>query len=314
MTIIDAVESTFDESESEKKREQVSKKLIEAIDMVITAAEEGRCFELSDESIANDVSPELFDQLMEAFPSIKMEYDNGQIKIIDVQGQGHRAVISVVSKQFGNFSDLLRTLFSGGGGLAPTYVREEDGSYRKTDKKADPDEALKVFRNQKLIFRVIFEVGIYNSNLGKLDERMKSLLRGWPECLIGIAVKYYPRVLLVYYKRDGIVRLEKVVDVGTIQLSESHQTSLRTISDNIAINIPVSEERCKIVRANNRLDTLETTNSEFYRIKLDSDLLYLGTKFENKEDERPSLILDFLQITEEIHCRDGKMFSGSLQV
>ena len=62
----------------------------------------------------------------------------------DVLGRGHQTVISVVSKQFGIFSDLLGGLFDG-----------EDESYRKTDKKADPDEALKVFRNQKFVARVI---------------------------------------------------------------------------------------------------------------------------------------------------------------
>lgn len=304
----------------QKQRQRISHKLEETINLATTKAREGRCVELGGECIATNVSPELFAQLAEAYPSAKMDYDNGRIKIIKIKGRGHKAVISVVSYQFGIFSDLLRNIFTGGGGLTPTYVYE-DGLYRKTDKKADPDEALNVFRNRKSVFRVIFEVEIHNRNFAALDERMKSLLGGWPDCLIGIAVKYFPRnedngdfegVLFVYYKRDGVVALEELVDVGTIELLVAHQTSLRNISENVVIKVPASEERCKIVSSNMNFDCLETTNPDFYRIKLDSDLLYFGTEFENKEDERPTLTLDFLEITERIHCVEGKMFSGAL--
>ena len=68
----------------------------------------------------------------------------------------------------------------------------EDGLYRNTEKKADPDEALKVLLNRRWIIRVIFQVEIHNRNFVELDERMKFLLGGWPECLIGVACKYFP--------------------------------------------------------------------------------------------------------------------------
>jgi hypothetical protein len=169
---------------------------------------------------------------------------------------------------------------------------------------------------------VIFEVEIHNRNFVELDSRMKSLLGGWPDCLIGIAVKYFPRnvdngdfegVLFVYYKRDGVVALEELRDVGTSELSGSHQASLRNISENVEMEIPAPEERCRIVRSNDegKDDTLETSNSDFYRITLDSDLLYQGTEFADMENERPTLTLDFLEITEQLHREAGKTFSGA---
>ena len=324
--LVKSEESKYIFVDSEKQRQEISQKLKETINLATTAAREGRCVKVSGEYIAQDVKSELFDQLAEAFPSVKMEYDHGRIKIIEVQGCGHQAVIHKIGAQLDRFYDrpLLRNTFGGGGGLTPTYTYE-NGLYKKTGKKADPDEALKVFRNRKWVIRVIFEVEIHNRNFAELNDRMTSLLGGWPDCLIGIAVKYFPRkvdngdfegVLLIYYKRNGLVALKELRDVGTTQLSESHLESMREISENVEMEIPAPEERCKIVRSNNdgKVDTLETSNPEFYRITLDSDLLYQSTEFAGMEGERPTLTLDFLKVTQQLHREEGKTFAGALPV
>jgi len=138
------------------------------------------------------VDSEAFDQIAKTFPSLKMECDCGKIEILEVQGQGHQAVIAVASGQFRDLSRLpsMKNAFAVGGGLTPMCVCE-DGLHRKLDKKADPDDALNVFLHQKFVFRSIFEVEIHSRNFFEIDQRMKSLLRGLPDCLIGVACKFF---------------------------------------------------------------------------------------------------------------------------
>jgi hypothetical protein len=269
--------------------------------------------------LSQRVSPENFDVMAEKFPSLKMEYDYGKIKIIEVQGRGHQAVISEISFQFKTFqyrNNLMKETFASGGGLTNKYVNE-NGIYSKVDKKADPDEALNVFLGNDFVYRLIFEVEIHNRNFVDLDKRMRSLLDGWKNCLIGIACKFFPRrdeggpfegVLLVYYKRDGRVALEKLCDIGTKELSAVRRNMLLKIEENARLEIP--DERCVVVQKKNRLDKIVSTKADFYRIELDSSLLFQGTEV---EQERPSLILDFLQIVQKLHRVEGKLFSGALQ-
>lgn len=193
------------------KRQEIEQKLNDILEEASKAMKEDRCAELPSKPIAQDVEPVVFDQLAEAFPSIKMEYDGGRINIIEVKSQGHQAVINKIAVQFGIFLFLNPTLgptFTGGGGLTPMYVFK-DGSYLKLNRKADPDEALRVFLRGDAVCRLIFEVEIHNRNLSQLDLRMKSLVGGLPDCLIGVACKFSPRkehdgafegLLFLYYK------------------------------------------------------------------------------------------------------------------
>ncbi len=66
--------------------------------------------------------------------------------------------------------------------------------------------------------------------------------------------------------------------------------------------VPTAEERYRVVHVDGEADELETPNPAFYRIDLDSELLYRGTKFENEDvDSRPQLTLDFFEIAENLH-------------
>lgn len=88
-----------------------------------------------------------------------------------------------------------------------------------------------------------------------------------------------------------------------------HQESLGKISGNANIDIPEDSDRCRIIRNNNEFDNVITSNPAFYRIQVDSDLLYHGT--DRIIDQRPSLVLDFIEVIKGLHWVKGKLFSGA---
>jgi Uma2 family endonuclease len=292
-----------------------------------TAAQCGKCFEWKNKWISPDIRMDQFDRIAESFPSIKMDYDNGKLGIIEFQGPGHQSVVSNFGSQLYHLfrSQNLKYYFRGGGGLSPTYDRSEDGSYSKRDHKADPDEALKVKLYGVSHFRLIFEIEIHNRNLSKLDERMKFLMNGWPECLIGIACKYFPchsdkdptfeGIALIYCKRDEIVQLEEIRDIGTAAWKPKRIDHLMKLNPEANVYNPSKECRCSLStdpELSNQ-DVLTTSQPDFYSIQIDSDLLYRGTKYEQMKN-RPTLTIDFLEITEALHSVKGIMFTGPIDL
>jgi Uma2 family endonuclease len=290
-----------------------------------TAAQCGKCFEWKNKWISHsDVTMDQFDRIAESFPSIKIDYDNGKIEIIEFQGKGHQRVIgNFIGQCYHLFrSQNLNYYFRNGGGFSPTYDRSEDGSYSKRDHKADLDDALDVKVNGVWHPRLIFEIEIHNRNLSKLDERMKFLMNGWPECLIGIACKYFPRhsdedpvfegIALIYYKSHEIVQLEKIRDIGTAAWKPKRIDHQRKLNPEANVYNPNDECRCSLSTdpelASNQ-DVLTTSQPDFYSIQVDSDLLYRGTKYEQMMI-RPTLTIDFLEITEALHSVKGIMFTG----
>jgi len=118
-------------------------------------------------------------------------------------------------------------------------------------------------------------------------------------------------VLLICHKREGLIELEKLCDVGTSELSVTHQNKLSDVSGNLELEAP--EDRCLAVRKENKPDVLETSNPDFCRIELDPGLVFRGAEFEEAGGERSSLVLDFLEIVERFHRVEDELFAGALQ-
>jgi hypothetical protein len=269
------------------------------------------------------ISEEVFERIAETFPSLKMEYDNGKIKIIELQGQGHRTVISDMSRQLGIFCDLYYPhIFRNGGGLTPIYVYGKDGFDTKLQQKADPDEALKHCELGKPFIRLIFEVEIHNRSFNELDRRMKFLMVGWRECYIGIACKFFARevdggvfqgVLFVYYKIEGEVIIHRICDIGTTALSVARTSMLEKTVGDVRLESPNS--RCTVIRheiKNRIFEEIETSEPDFYRIEVDSNLLYHGTLLQDEVNQQ-ALVIDFFQILRDLHHVKSKSFAGDKQ-
>jgi hypothetical protein len=77
---------------------------------------------------------------------------------------------------------------------------------------------------------------------------------GWHECLIGIACKYFPRhsdkdptfegIALIYCKRDEIVQLEEIRDIGTAAWKPKRIDKLMTLNPEANVYNPSEECQC----------------------------------------------------------------------
>lgn len=160
------------EPESQK---QIIKRLETAIELTIKNAEQEK--DEYENIIVKNFGLKLFEQLAEAYPYVKMDYEydgnDGKILIIEVQGQGHQHVISRVSGQFCIWQatdQLLKNKFRIGGGLTNAYELDADGFAFPIKRRVDPDNAIQVDLGE-LVNRFVFEIEIQNRNISKLDLR-----------------------------------------------------------------------------------------------------------------------------------------------
>jgi hypothetical protein len=264
-----------------------------------------------------DVDIVLFEQLVEEFPSAKLEYFDGKIVVHEMPlGLGHEKAVTGIKEQLGFFRYhplfIFDEIWNAGG---DEKLLDEHGNVRVG--KVQPDGTLSINIDGIREVRMVFEVNINSQSVSDLDKKMRLMLGGLPGCSIGVACNIFPRlveggtfegVLFVYYKRgqqpNNHVELAVVKDIGTAELSQGHQASINTLRRNVD-PVPPQQRWIGGFVDNNFL----VQAAAHYSIELDPDLFYRGTRFEGVDD-RPVLELDFLTVIRLLNSVGGLTFMG----
>jgi hypothetical protein len=102
---------------------------------------------------------------------------------------------------------------------------------------------------------------------------MNEIIIKWITTLCYCHCKFFPRkatggslegVLFVYYKNDGVVRLDRLCDIGTMELSAPRLEALCNIKGNVELESP--KHRCTVVRNEYAFYDVVTDDPDFYII------------------------------------------------
>jgi len=165
---------------------------------------------------------------------VRVDGDLWEALVRKVPNEGHERVVTEFGKQLGVYADAINTrytpmLAAGGGHRKIGEIRETNGDILP-EKRADPDQALRVVLKDDQEPRVVVEVELSNRSPLKLAEWVDRLMRSWTKLRVVVGLKIYTRtpedlendtfacVCFVWKKLDGDAEkysVERVFDIGT---------------------------------------------------------------------------------------------------
>lgn len=187
-------------------------------------------------------------------------------------------------------------------------------------RKVEPDAALKFSLAGVNRIRIVFEMEYKNRSIYGLDERVRLMMRGWTDCLIGIGCKFFTRnaedgrsvaIALVYYKRNGVIQLARILDIGANAPLDAHVGRIRR---QIIEQVNGSNSQTRIETPPNRPSfgtipggrpKLVTDTPAFYQVELDRALLFelVPACF-----ARQRLIIDFFRLSQAFYFAHSEAF------